>query len=106
MIKRWQLNEVLVTLGERGAFGCDGSGPYCCEAGTEVPGTDTLGSGDAFSSGYMHRRLTGASLSDCAEHGNRLGTLVVTRRGATESVVAKQIDSFSALPPIADPRFT
>ena len=53
---------------------------------------DSLGSGDAFSAGFVHKILRAASLKEACEYGNALGALVATRSGATPHVGTSEID--------------
>ncbi len=102
-----RLTTVVVTLGAGGAYAVSRNGESAYEPGFAVEMVDTIGSGDAFAAGFLHKHLDGARLADACRFGNALGALVTARRGATEAVSVAQIDEMLArgrrTPP--DPRF-
>jgi len=91
---RWALKYCLVTLGESGAFGFSDNGQEVYVPGYKVSLVDSLGSGDAFSSGFVHKLLQGASVAEACEFGNVLGALVAAREGATSLVTLDEIKRF------------
>lgn len=95
VIDEYGLRFCLVTLGDKGAFGlsCDGQRTYA--PGYKVVLADSLGSGDAFSAGFVHRILRGASLEQAVAFGNVLGAIVATQTGATAPVAREDLDRFS-----------
>jgi fructokinase len=80
--RRWRLEAVVVTRGERGALAVAGRDEVEV-AGRRVRVADTVGSGDAFSAGFLHGWLRGRALRDCAEAGNERGARVAATKGAT-----------------------
>jgi fructokinase len=73
-----------------------------------VAPVDTIGSGDAFTAGFIHALLSDRPLSEACRLGNALGALVTGQRGATEPLSPDRIDfllSRGERRP-ADPRFT
>jgi len=86
MIEEWSLSCCLVTLGEHGAFGASANGKKVYVAGHEINVTDTCGSGDAFSAGFIHEYLRGKSLAECCQLGNALGSMVAMQPGATTPI--------------------
>ncbi len=54
---RYKLKFVLVTLANKGAFVVSTKNDYYYDAGYQVPLKDTIGSGDAFSAGFMHKAI-------------------------------------------------
>ena len=91
---RWSLKYCLVTLGETGAFAFSDNGQEVYVPGYKVSLVDSLGSGDAFSAGFVNRLLQGASVAEACEFGNVLGALVASREGATSSVTPDEIERF------------
>ena len=91
---RWSLKYCLVTLGESGAFAFSDNGQEVYIPGYKVSLVDSLGSGDAFSAGFVNRLLAGASLAEACEFGNVLGALVAAREGATSAVTLDEIEMF------------
>jgi fructokinase len=95
VIEEYGLRFCLVTLGDKGAFGlsCDGQRTYT--PGYKVAVADSLGSGDAFSAGFTHKILRGASLEQAVAFGNVLGAVVATQTGATVPVASEDLDRFT-----------
>ncbi len=91
---KWSLKYCLVTLGESGAFAFSDNGQEVYVPGYKVSLVDSLGSGDAFSAGFVHKLLAGASVAEACEFGNVLGALVAAREGATSSVTLDKIERF------------
>jgi fructokinase len=54
---------------------------------------DTVGAGDAFTAGLVHRYLRGANLEEMNEAANRLGSWVASKVGATPRAEVKILDS-------------
>lgn len=94
VVEEWGVEYCLVTLGEKGAFGYAGDGRESYAPGYKVKVADSLGSGDAFSAGFVHRILRGASLKEAVAFGNVLGAIVATHMGATAPIAPGEIDEF------------
>jgi len=88
----YDLKYCLVTFGDRGAFGAASGGAEVYVPGYVVELEDPLGSGDAFSAGFVHKILRGASLKQACQCGNAMGALVAATRGATAGVGMEQIE--------------
>lgn len=85
---------VVVKLGSDGARAQEGSKEWSC-AGLRVKTIDSVGAGDSFDAGFVHRFLQGASPEDCLEFANRVGALSTTRPGGTEAFHDRQyLDDF------------
>lgn len=83
---QWQLECCVVTLGAQGAMAVrPGEKPARC-GGHSVAVADTVGAGDAFTAGFIHRYLRGAPLEECCRWGNALGALVATQHGGTSPI--------------------
>ncbi len=91
---KWSLKYCLVTLGESGAFAFSDNGQEVYVPGYKVSLVDSLGSGDAFSAGFVHKLLQGASVAEACEFGNVLGALVAAKEGATSLVTLDEIERF------------
>jgi len=92
------LKYCVITLGARGALGVSGKGEEVYVPGCRVDVADTLGSGDAFSAGFVHSLLGGEGLAAACEFGNILGALVATQKGGTAPVTQADIESFRKTP--------
>ncbi len=95
-VQKWGLWFCLVTLGEKGAFGLSAEGETTYAPGYKVQLVDSLGSGDAFSAGFVHKILRDSSLQEAVAFGNVLGALVATQTGATAPIARDEIDGFLA----------
>lgn len=94
VVAEWGLDFCLVTLGENGAFGYAGDGRETYAPGYKVKLVDSLGSGDAFSAGFVNKILRGASLQEAVVFGNILGAIVATQTGATTPITQEDLEGF------------
>ena len=88
------LSHCVVTLGERGVFAASAQGEQVYVPGVEVKVVDTVGSGDAFTAGFVHALLRGEPLADCCRLGNALGALVAGQSGATQPISPEELRAF------------
>lgn len=88
------LETVIVTLGERGVYAVGDKGEAVYVPGYRVEVTDSVGSGDAFSAGFLHVRLRNGTLREACESGNRIGGLVATRSGGTTPFEGHDLSTF------------
>ncbi|MDH4238235.1 MAG: carbohydrate kinase [Phycisphaerae bacterium] len=91
---KYSLKYCVVTLGEKGAFAMSASGEKVYVPGYKVELADSIGSGDAFSAGFVYKLLRGTSIDQAARFGNVLGALVATKEGATSPVTLDEIKEF------------
>lgn len=98
MLAEFNLDYVLVTFGERGAFAKSSNGEEVYTPGYKIKLADSLGSGDAFSAAFVHSILNDSSMHAACELGNALGALVATKHGATAVIAKKQIAAFLQSP--------
>jgi fructokinase len=94
IVEEYGLRSCLVTLGDKGAFGLSSDGRKTYAPGYQVAVVDSVGSGDAFSAGFVHKILRGAGLEEAVAFGNMLGAIVATQTGATTPVAREEIDRF------------
>jgi fructokinase len=92
--RKWSLKYCLVTLGEHGAVAFSDNGQKVYVPGYKVSLVDSLGSGDAFSAGFVHKLLRGASIAEACEFGNVLGALVAAKEGATSLITLDDVKRF------------
>ncbi len=93
----YSLSYCLVTFAEYGAYGCSENGGKVYVPGYDIDLIDSLGSGDAFSAGFIHTILCGATIKDACMSGNVLGALVATQKGATSPVAADDIEKLKMM---------
>lgn len=96
LIERWNLDECLITLGERGLFASTRAGDEVYIPGFSITLNDPCGSGDACTAGYICERLQGHDLATSGTRGNALGAMVATHPGATHPVSFEECDAFIA----------
>lgn len=96
IVSEWALRFCLVTLGEKGAFGMSAEGERTYAAGHPIALVDSLGSGDAFTAGFVHKLLRSAALAEAVRFGNALGAIVATQTGATAPIAQVDINAFLA----------
>ena len=72
------------------------NGEEAYEPGYKVKVVDPIGSGDAFSAGFMHKILRKANLWEACTYGNILGALATTKPGATYPISPGHIDEFKS----------
>ncbi|MBN1480572.1 hypothetical protein JXA70_09900 [candidate division KSB1 bacterium] len=94
IINEFELDYVLITFGEFGAFAQSSHGEQVYVPGYKIHLADSLGSGDAFSAAFVHSILGGNSLQVACELGNALGALVATTHGATAVMSHNEIETF------------
>jgi fructokinase len=99
ILERCLLSHCVVTLGERGVFAVSSREERVYVPGFQVQVVDTVGSGDAFTAGFLHALLRGQSLAECCRLGNALGALVATQSGATQPIGRETLSDFLAAPP-------
>ncbi|RPJ80668.1 MAG: hypothetical protein EHM18_18145 [Acidobacteria bacterium] len=92
MARSRRLEAVVVTLGGKGVLAASPQEEQPVYVpGFRVPVVDSLGSGDAFSAGFIHRLLRGATLGEACVFGNLMGAVSATKRGATASISRDEI---------------
>jgi fructokinase len=88
---KFSLRCVVVTLGGEGALAHSEREGTVYAPGYRVKVVDTVGSGDAFSAGFLHALFQGESLRACCERGNLMGALNAARPGATAEIKESEI---------------
>ena len=97
IVEQYPVQHCLVTFGESGALCCSRAGQVVYEPGYCVEVADSIGSGDAFTAGFVHRYLHGATVQAACQFGNRLGALVATQVGATQVVSLEALERLAVL---------
>jgi len=86
LINEYKLDLVLVTMGKNGSFALDKNNNYFEDPGFYVKHVDTVGSGVAFSAGFLHYYLQGKTIGEALKFGNAAGALTTSTHGATVPV--------------------
>lgn len=91
--EKFGFDRIIVTKGEHGAA-CLSNEGFCTVPGVPVKVQDTIGSGDAFLSGFLSQFFSGASDQECLRFANALGALTATKAGGTPNISREEIDAF------------
>ncbi len=90
--ERFDIKTILVTIEQNGVFLYDRKEGRHYIAGHRISVEDSLGSGDAFSAGFIDELLKGSSLARASETGNILGAIVASKKGATQKITKTEIE--------------
>ncbi len=82
LLKRYNLDLVCLTLGEKGSI-LVSADEVVHHNGFAVKVKDTVGVGDAFTAALTHHLLKGTSLENTNEYCNRYASWVASQRGGT-----------------------
>ena len=94
LLEEGDVETVVVTLGEKGAFALSTSVAGVYWPGYRIDLVDPCGSGDAFTAAFLNVLFKGKTLAEAVRHGNALGALVATQEGATGSISETEIQEF------------
>jgi len=75
---------VVIKCGSEGALARRGKDRFH-SASLSVQPVDTVGAGDSFNAGFLHKFMRGAGLQDCLDYGNVSAGLSASRAGGTEA---------------------
>jgi fructokinase len=107
LLQATSLSHVVITLGENGAVAAARNGESVYDPAFEVKLVDALGTGDAFTAGFVHGLLEEWPLWRSVRLGNALGACVAEQHGATEPLAMADAERMMGerrqKPP--DPRF-
>jgi len=94
IIQDWLLQCCVVTLGERGALAMAADGKPVYVPGFQVKVMDPVGSGDAFTAGFITQYSQARRIEDACRYGNALGAMVAATAGGTTPIPPGEIDEF------------
>lgn len=83
LCEKYKVDLVLVTRGQNGVFAYDKNKGAFMDSGFKIKMKDNIGSGMAFSAGFLHYYLNGKPIQEALNFGNAAGALNATKRGAT-----------------------
>lgn len=81
---KYKIDLVIITRGDSGISAFHAKKGRFYDPGYIVEMEDNIGSGMAFSAGFLHYYLNGKSMEESIHFGNAAGALNTTKRGATE----------------------
>ncbi len=97
-LEAFNLEIILCTLGSNGAFCLTQEDVFHYDPGYQISLGDTVGSGDAFSAGFVHYYMNGQPIDEALRFGNAAGAMIATTIGATAPVSKQQIIDFMGIP--------
>lgn len=97
-IEKYNIDIILCTLGSNGAFCLTNEDIFYYDAGYQISLGDTVGSGDAFSAGFVHYYMNGYPIDEALRFGNAAGAMVATTTGATSPISKEEILNFMIIP--------
>jgi len=97
-IEKYNIDIVLCTLGSNGSFCLTNEDIFYYDPGYQISLGDTVGSGDAFSAGFVHYYMNGYPIDEALQFGNAAGAMVATTTGATAPISMEEILNFMIIP--------
>ena len=76
---------VVIKCGAKGVIAKQGKNQFHA-ASLPVQPVDTVGAGDSFNAGFLHKFILRRNLEECLEYGNAVAALSTTRAGGTEAL--------------------
>lgn len=76
---------VVIKCGAKGVIAKQGKNQFHA-ASLAVQPVDTVGAGDSFNAGFLHKFILRRNLEECLEYGNAVAALSTTRAGGTEAL--------------------
>jgi sugar/nucleoside kinase (ribokinase family) len=75
---------IVIKRGPEGVIATRGKDQFHAPSLSVQP-LDTVGAGDSFNAGFLHKFILQANLEECLEYGNAVAALSTTRAGGTEA---------------------
>jgi len=94
LFARSDLQYVVLTLGERGAFAASRDGQKVYHPAFSVQLRDPVGAGDAFTAGFLDALLKDKGLAEACRFASAAGALVASQEGATQPLDRSRIEAF------------
>lgn len=91
VINEYNIDVVLVTKSKSGAFAITRDGGFFEDPGYKIDLMDTVGSGSAFSAGFLHVYLENQDIEEALRFGNAAGAATAATHGATSMITKKRI---------------
>lgn len=92
--KKYKIDLILITRGQNGVFAFHQKKGAFYDPGYKIEIKDNIGSGMAFSAGFLHYYLNGKTIQQALDFGNAAGALNTTKRGATSYFNKKEVLNF------------
>ncbi len=92
--RKYKIDLILVTRGQNGVFAFHKKKGAFYDPGYIIEIEDNIGSGMAFSAGFLHYYLNGKTIQQALNFGNAAGAINTTKRGATSYFNKKDVLNF------------
>jgi len=92
--KKYKIDLAIITRGAKGILAYHHKHGLFFEPGFKIDLEDNVGSGMAFSAGFLHYLLNGKRIEEALKFGNAAGALNSTKRGATSSFTKQDVLDF------------
>jgi fructokinase len=92
--KKYKIELILITRGQNGVFAFHKTRGAFYDPGYCIEIVDNIGSGMAFSAGFLHYYLNGKTIQQALNFGNAAGALNTTKRGATSFFNKRDVVNF------------
>ena len=96
---KYKIDIVLITRGQNGVFAYHHKKGAFSDPGYNIEVVDNIGSGMAFSAGFLVYFLNGRSIQQALNFGNASGALNTTKRGATSYFNRRDVHAFMKTTP-------
>lgn len=94
LVEKYKIDLVVVTRGQKGVSAWHRKEGEFNDSGYQLEMKDNVGSGMAFSAGFLHYYLNGKSIQEALNFGNAAGALNATKMGATSFINKKDVLKF------------
>ena len=86
-LKKLKMKNLIITAGDKGAYGLDEKGHYYFKPARKTKKVDTVGAGDAFASGFLSAYHKTGTFSKGIEYGIKNSSAVLTKIGAQNGLL-------------------
>jgi fructokinase len=94
LVKKYDVELVLITRGAKGVFAFHKQKGVFFDSGYQIAKKDNIGSGMAFSAGFLHFYLHGSPLQEALNFGNAAGAVNTLKTGATSFFTKQEVLNF------------